>query len=72
MPVFVCGRLPTPVHAIERQKPTFVRMANYNIDSQGNILQLLTILCSREDPDLLSLKGFIGVATERPSHFLVS
>lgn len=72
MPVLMCGRPPTPVHVIERQRPTFVRMTNYNIDSQGNILQLLTILCLREDPDLISLKGFIRVVTERPSHFLVS
>lgn len=40
-------------------------MANYNIDSQGNILKLLLVTCSREYPDLVSLKGFIGVVIER-------
>lgn len=72
MPVLMCGRLLTPAHVIKRKRPTFVRMANYNIDSQGNIWQLLTILCSREDPDLVPLKSFIRVVKEWLSHFLVS
>jgi hypothetical protein len=77
MPVFMRGHLHTHVHTVKGKRPTFLRMGNRNIDdSQGNILQLLTAICSREYPDLLSLKrfisqfnSFIGVVIEWLTYF---